>query len=69
MLPPVFILGVLRYYWAGNVKIQIAVFIAIGFIVGAFLGANMVQGVPSPTLKKIFGLFLIFMGIKMAVLK
>lgn len=69
MLPPVFLLAVMRYYYAGNVKVQMAVFIAIGFVVGALLGAHMVQGIPSLQLKRIFGIFLILIGIKMAFLK
>ena len=69
MLPPVFILAVLRYYWAGNVKVQMALFVALGFIVGAFLGAHFVQGMPDAYLKRVFGIFLIIMGIKMAFIK
>jgi len=69
MLPPVFLFGVLRYYYAGNVKVMMAVYIAIGFIVGAFLGAHFIQNIPSPTLKKMFGVFLILIGMKMAFLK
>ncbi len=69
MLLPVYVLAVLRYYWAGNVKIQLALFIGIGFIFGALIGANFVQGIPSPQLKKAFGIFLILVGVKMAVFK
>ena len=69
MLLPVFLLAVLRYYSAGNVKIQMALFIAAGFVVGALIGANFIQGIPSEQLKKWFGVFLILMGIKMAVFK
>jgi len=69
ILPPVFILAVMRYYYAGNVKVQMALFICCGFIIGAFLGAHLVQSLPAPTLKKIFGVFLIMIGIKMALLK
>ena len=69
MLPPVFLLGVMRYYYAGNVKIQMALWIALGFIVGALIGAHFVQSIPSAQLKKIFGVFLILIGIKMAFLK
>ena len=54
MLIPVFWLAVWRYYQAGNVKVQIALFIAIGFVVGALLGAHAVQYLPSEQLKKIF---------------
>ena len=69
MLPPIFIFAVLRYYWAGNVKVQMALFVAIGFIVGAFLGAHFVQNIPDAHLKKAFGIFLVVIGIKMALIK
>ena len=69
MLPPIFILAVLRYYWAGNVKVQMAIFVALGFVVGAFLGAHFVQGVPDLHLKRTFGIFLVIVGIKMALMK
>ncbi|MDO8580659.1 MAG: sulfite exporter TauE/SafE family protein [Candidatus Omnitrophota bacterium] len=69
MMAPVFILAVLRYYHAGNVKVQMAIFIAMGFVFGALLGAHLVQSVPSPYLKKIFGIFLILVGIKMVLFK
>lgn len=69
MLTPVFILAVLRYYAAGNVKVQMALFIACGFVVGALLGAHWIQGIPDTTLKRAFGIFLILIGIKMAFFK
>ena len=69
MLAPVFILAVMRYYAAGNVNVQMAIFIACGFVVGALLGAHWIQGVPDATLKRAFGVFLILMGVKMAFLK
>ncbi len=65
MLPPVFILAVMRYYSAGNVKVQMAIFIACGFVLGALIGAHSVQNIPSAGLKKIFGGFLILIGMKM----
>ena len=66
---PVFILAVLRYHAEGNVKLQIALWMVVGFVGGALLGAHLVQGIPSPLLKKYFGAFLIFLGIKMAFFK
>lgn len=69
MLPPVYVLSVMHYYYAGNVKIQPALMIAIGLLVGAFLGAQMVQNLPAATLKKVFGIVIIIIGIKMAFLK
>jgi uncharacterized membrane protein YfcA len=69
MLAPVFLLAVMRYYAAGNVKVQMAVFIAMGFIFGALLGAHVIQGLPESTVKRAFGVFLILIGIKMVFLK
>jgi len=69
MLPPVFLLAVLRYYYAGNVKVMMAVYIAIGFLFGAFFGAHLIQGVPSLMLKRMFGIFLVLIGIRMAFFK
>lgn len=69
MMIPVFILAVMRYYQAGNVKVQMAIFIAIGFAVGALIGAHYVQSIPAPQLKRYFGIFVILIGIKMVFLK
>lgn len=66
---PVFLLATLRYYAEGNVKLQVAGFMIIGFIAGSLLGAHLVQAVPSPLLKRYFGVFLILIGLKMAFLK
>ncbi len=69
MLPPVFIFAVLRYYREGHVNIPMAAFIAAGFIVGALLGAHFVQGIPDALLKRAFGVFLVVVGLKMALFK
>ena len=66
---PVFFMATWRYYSEGNVKLQIALFMIIGFVVGSMLGAQLVQGIPSAQLKRIFGAFLILIGMKMAFLK
>jgi len=69
MLPPVFILAVLRYYYAGHVKVMMAIFAAVGLTVGAFLGAQIAQQIPDANLKKLFGVFLIIIGLKMVFIK
>ncbi len=69
MLPPVFILGVMRYYQEGNVNVAMAIYLGIGLMVGALIGAHYVQGLPETQLKKIFGIVLILIGIKMAFLR
>ncbi len=65
MLPPVFILAVMRYYQEGHVNIAMAAFIALGFIFGALAGAHFVQGVADANLKRAFGILLVLVGIKM----
>jgi len=66
---PVFLAAAYRYYAAGNIRLDITGFMIIGFIVGSFLGAHFVQYLPAAMLKKIFGIALILIGIKMALLK
>ncbi|MBF0532659.1 MAG: sulfite exporter TauE/SafE family protein [Candidatus Omnitrophica bacterium] len=65
ILPPVFIFGVWKYYQAGNVNMPIAVFVALGLTLGAFLGAAIVQGVPDLVLKRCFGALLVFVGVRL----
>lgn len=69
MIPPIGLLAALRYYHEGNVNIQIAVFICLGFFIGGLLGAHLVTPVPGPVLKKIFGLFLLGIALKMIISK
>lgn len=67
MVPPITLLAALRYYYAGNVKVNIALFIALGFIVGGLIGAHVVQAVPDMILKKIFGFILLGVAVKMII--
>ena len=69
LMVPVSFLAVLRYYQSGNVKIDAAVWIALGFLFGALIGANFIHGLPESTLKRAFGIFLILVGVRMALLK
>lgn len=65
MVPPIGLLAALRYYQAGNVKLGVAGFICLGFFVGGLIGANLVQNLSDPLLKKIFALFLFFVSLRM----
>jgi len=69
MVPPITLLAAIRYYYSGNVKIGMAIFIAIGFILGGFIGADIVQYVPDPLLRKVFGLILFFVSLRMLFFK
>lgn len=66
---PVFLAAAYRYHIAGNLRLDITGFMIIGFIVGSFLGAHFVQYLPEAILKKVFGIALILVGIKMVLVK
>ncbi len=69
LLPPVFILAVLRYYYEGHVNVPVAVLVAIGFTFGGLLGAHFVQGIPDLYLKRAFGIYLLIIGIRYLFIK
>lgn len=65
MVPPIGLLAALRYYYSGNVKLGMAGLICLGFFVGGLIGAHFVQDLPDPLLKKLFGVFLLFVSLRM----
>jgi uncharacterized membrane protein YfcA len=67
MVPPITLLAAIKYYHSGDVKLDMALFIALGFVAGGLIGASLVQWIPDVLLKKIFGLMLLLVGVKMLV--
>lgn len=65
MIPPIGLLAAWKYYSEGNVKLNMAAFICIGFLVGGLIGAILVHKVSAPALKKIFGGFLLLISLNM----
>ena len=65
MLPPVGIFAVMNYYKAGHVDLRVAGILALFFIVGSVFGSQIAVKIPQDTLKKIFGIFLLLVAIKM----
>ena len=66
---PIGILGVYNYYKAGYVDWRAAAFMAITFFVGSFFGSKIAVTIDQQTVKKVFGIFVILIGIKMAFFK
>jgi len=62
---PVVGLAVYKYYQMGNVSLKVAMFLAIGFVFGGYIGALIANQIPSETLKKIFGVIMLIVAIKM----
>ena len=69
MVMPIGLLGAWRYWQAGHVNISVVAFICIGFLIGGLIGAQFAQGVPDSTLKKLFGIFLLFISLRMIFAK
>lgn len=69
MIPPIGLLAALRYYYSGNVKLGMAGFICLGFFIGGLIGANFVHNVSDPVLKRLFGVFLLFVSLEMILSK
>jgi uncharacterized membrane protein YfcA len=63
LLLPVTLPGVLIYYNAGQLNIPYAVTVAAGLVLGALVGAKITISLPAMTVKRIYSLFLLFMGI------
>lgn len=59
---PTAIVAVYTHSRQGNVKFKLALFLVVGSLLGAVLGANLASQISAHMLKKIFGGFLIVMG-------
>ena len=69
MVPPIGILAAWTYYNQGYVDMRVALFVAIGFLLGGLIGAKIAVYLPNHVLKKIFAFVLFAIGIKMLVSK
>ncbi len=65
MLAPTGLLAFINYYKAGLVNIKYAALLAIAFFVGAYFGSAWAIKMPIDTLKKLFAILLILVGIKL----
>ncbi len=65
LIPPIGILAALEYYKAGHVNIQVAALVCLGFVFGGLLGAKLAVGLSDDTLRKVFGVVLLLISLKM----
>jgi uncharacterized membrane protein YfcA len=62
LIPPIGLLAAIAYYQHGFVRLPIVAWVAVGFAVGAFLGAQLVPYTPIAALRVAFGALLLFTG-------
>jgi uncharacterized protein len=65
MLPPIGILAAYNYYKAGHVDIRFALILAVTFLIGSYFGSKFALTLPQATLRKIFGVILLLVAVKM----
>ena len=61
--------GALRHWTLDNVSLKIALFVAIGGILGAVLGASFIENVPPIYAKRALATFLIYSAIRLWIAK
>jgi len=64
LLPPVGALAAFEYYVQGQLVVNSAVPVALGLLIGAWFGARITIGLPSGTVKRLYGVFLIVTGLR-----
>lgn len=65
LMTPVGILAVYNYYKTGNINIPYAILMALGFVVGAYFGSKVALKISGDTVKKIFGVFMLLVALKL----
>jgi uncharacterized protein len=65
LLPPVGILAFIDYYKKGNVNVQAGILICIFLVIGSVLGAKMSHVIPVDTIRKLFGVLMMLISIKL----
>jgi uncharacterized membrane protein YfcA len=69
LVPPIGLLAAWQYYKQGYVDLKIAAFVCLGFFFGGLIGAKLVVGLPEPILRRLFGVALLMISIKMILTK
>jgi uncharacterized membrane protein YfcA len=55
----------LNYYKQGHIDLKVVGILAVGFVVGGYLGSKISLSLPQETVKKIFAVLMILVAVKM----
>ena len=69
MVPPIGLLAAWTYYKQGNVDFKIAGLICLGFFFGGLIGGTLAAHISDQLLRKIFGVLLLLISLKMIFVK
>ena len=65
LVPPIGILAAWQYYKAGHADLKVAALMCIGFFVGGLIGGYVANQLPADMLRKIFGVALLLISLRM----
>lgn len=65
MLPPVTLLAVMQYHKNGNIDWRVASLLCLSFFIGGLFGAKLANNIHPILLKRIFGIALLLISLKM----
>ena len=65
LIPPIGILAAWKYYQAGHANLTVAGFLCIGFFVGGYFGGLLANQLTADTLRKVFGVAMLLISLKM----
>lgn len=65
LIPPVGLLGAMKYHEAGHINVRYAGLIALGLFIGGYFGARLAPGMPPHLLQRLYGGLLAVIAIKM----
>ena len=65
LLLPVGVLAVYNYYNKGFIDMKYALIIASTFVIGGFIGSKVAIAIDQNMLKKVFGIFMLILSLKM----
>jgi uncharacterized membrane protein YfcA len=69
MVPPIGLLAAWTYFKQGKVDLAVAGFICLGFFFGGLIGAKLALPIPDQILKKMFGVLLLVISLRMIFTK
>jgi uncharacterized membrane protein YfcA len=67
LLSPAGLIGAYQYWQEGYVDVRIAVAVGVGLLLGALIGARIALGLPSELVQRAFGVLLVLVGVRLAL--
>lgn len=64
---PTGIVGAMVYGWHGNLDLPVTLNLIVGSMIGASLGARLAKKLPAAQLKRLFGIMLVLVGLRMVL--